>query len=138
MKASIMAFVSEKEPGYEQSDPTEEQLAEYRRNSTENLGGLLAGSVLVAVLGDPTAKCLRYLRHDGPLAAAILMLAARARGYGTVYGTNFVAPSVVRQTLGIPNESELICTIAIGVPEAWPEAPEKNTLDSFLIREGFE
>jgi len=99
---------------------------------------VMAAPVMIVLLGDLEGPWPTYLKHDGPLAAANMMLAARALGYGTVYGTGVVPLSTVRAVLEIPERYEVICTITIGVPKAWPDPPEQKTLDSFVARERIE
>lgn len=101
------------------------------------LEGIFTAPVLIAVLGDRETTYPGYLRHDLPLAAANLMLAARALGYGTMYGTDFVPMAAQRAAMEIPDRYEIACTIALGVPERWPEPPEKKDLESLIIHERF-
>ncbi len=66
------------------------------------------------------------------------MLAARVLGYGTIYGTDFITAPAQRAAIEIPDRYEIICTIALGVPEQCPEPPEKKDLESLIVRERFE
>ena len=83
------------------------------------------------------SKWPRYNKHDGPLAAGTLMLAARTLGYGTVYFTDSILDGVTRDVLKIPERYERICITPVGVPEEWPETPEKKALDDFIVRDSF-
>jgi nitroreductase len=114
------------------------KLEEQRKAQAEYIAGCLSAPVLVAVLVDREAKWARYSRHDGALAAANLMLAARALGYGTIYGTDGIPEAAAREVLSIPERYEFVILTPIGVPESWPEAPERKALDSFLVYERFE
>ena len=115
-----------------------EQVEEQRKTQTEYVAGCLSAPVLVAILVDKEAKWARYSRHDGALAAANLMLAARALGYGTIYGTDGGPESAVREVFRIPDRYEFVILTPIGVPESWPEAPRRKDLESFLVYERFE
>ena len=80
-----------------------EVCGEFRVKTETYHDGIFAAPVLIAVLGDKEAKRPGHLVHGGPLAAANLMLPARALGYGTVYGTDFVSARAQRDALGIPD-----------------------------------
>jgi len=122
----------------EQQDLTDEQIAEYRPQVEGYVANVMTAPVMIALLGDLEGPWPTYLKHDAPLAAANMMLAARALGYGTVYGTGVVPPSTIRDVLEIPERYELICTITIGVPKTWPNPPEQKELESFVARERIE
>jgi len=66
------------------------------------------------------------------------MLAARALGYGTIYGTGGVPEAAVREVFAIPDRYEFVILTPIGVPESRPEAPVRKELESFLVYERFE
>ena len=121
----------------EHPDVPEDRVEGAVANTKGYLDGIFAAPVLIAMLGDREGDWPAYLKHDVPLAAANLMLAARALGYGTMYGTDFIPLDVQRRAMGIPERYELACTIALGVPEAWPETPEKAELESLIVRERF-
>ena len=106
-------------------------------NTEAYLEGIFVAPVLIAVLGDGETPYPDYLCHDLPLAAANLMLAARALGYGTMYGTDFVPLAAQRAAMEVPDRYKIACTIALGVPAAWPEPPEKKDLESLIVRERF-
>jgi len=97
----------------------------------------LSAPVYVVVLTDDESRYPTYNHWDGPLAAGYLMLAARALGYGTVFATDSVPEEVTRDVLGIPDRYTRVCFTPIGVPEAWPDSPEKKPLDEFLVMERF-
>ena len=78
------------------------------------------------------------VRHDGPIAAAYLMLAARAFGYGTAYLTDGISDEVTRAALGIPPRYHRVCITPIGVPERWPEPPPKRALEAMIAYETLE
>jgi nitroreductase len=115
-----------------------EQIEEQRKTQTEYIAGCLSAPVLVAILVDKEAKWAGYSRHDGALAAANLMLAARALGYGTIYGTDGIPETAVREVFSIPERYEFVILTPVGVPESWPEPPERKDLESFLVYERFE
>lgn len=97
----------------------------------------LSAPVYVVVLTDDESRYPTYNHWDGPLAAGYLMLAARALGYGTVFATDSVPEEVTREVLGIPHRYTRVCFTPIGVPESWPDSPEKKPLDEFLVLERF-
>ena len=97
----------------------------------------LSAPVYVVVLTDNQSRYPTYNHWDGPLAAGYLMLAARALGYGTVFATDSVPEEVTREVLSIPDRYTRVCFTPIGVPEAWPDSPEKKALEEFIVREGF-
>ncbi len=113
------------------------ELDRLRARTEAYLDGVFTAPVWIAVLCDREAEHPGYLKHDGPLAAANLILAARALGYGTLYGTDFIPESAQRAALEIPDRYEITCVVALGVPDAWPGPPEKRDLDSFVVRERF-
>ncbi len=116
---------------------SEDEVEAQRAAHTEYVAGCLSAPVLVAILVDKEAKWARYSRHDGALAAAHLMLAARALGYGTIYGTDGIPEAAVREVFSIPDRYEFVILTPIGVPERWPEAPGRKDLESFLVYEQF-
>jgi nitroreductase/ketosteroid isomerase-like protein len=75
---------------------------------------------------------------DGCLAVENLMLAARALGYGTGFFTSYFPEEEVKSFVKAPDKLRFICATPIGIPEEWPETPEKKNLDEFIIYEGFD
>lgn len=114
--------------------PTTEEAEQQVRASFE---GYFSAPVYVVVLTDGESRYPAYNHWDGPLAAGYLMLAARALGYGTVFITDSVPEDVTREVLAIPDRYARVCITPIGVPEAWPESPEKKDLKDFIVYEGF-
>ena len=93
--------------------------------------------LFVVVLVDRQSKYPDYNRYDGPLAAAHLMLAARALGYGTVFYTDTIPEEATRKVLQIPERYERVCITPIGIPAEWPKAPAKKDLSEFVLVDGF-
>lgn len=116
---------------------TPEEMETRRTAIDKYLAGFLSAPVAVVILADREAAYPDYLVHDGPLAAAHLMLAARALGYGTVYGTDAVPEPAMREVLRIPDRYAVTCIIPLGVPESWPEGPAKKELDEMIVWDGF-
>lgn len=112
---------------------TEETRAAIR----EALEGYFSAPVYVVVLTDNESRYPTYNHWDGPLAAGYLMLAARALGYGTVFITDAIPPAVTREVLEIPDRYTRVCITPVGVPEAWPESPDKKDLGEMIVRERF-
>jgi len=99
--------------------------------------GYFSAPVYVVILTDGQSRYPTYNHWDGPLAAGYLMLAARALGYGTVFITDSVPADVTKEVLNIPDRYARVCITPIGVPEAWPESPEKKDLDEFIVYDRF-
>lgn len=98
--------------------------------------GYFTAPVYVAVLVDTQCGCSSWAaQHDGPMAAAYLMLAARAFGYGTAYLTDGISDAVTREVLAIPERYQRICITPIGVPERWPEQAPKRKLEEMVAYE---
>ncbi len=97
----------------------------------------LSAPVYVVILTDNQSRYPTYNHWDGPLAAGYLMLAARALGYGTVFATDSIPEDATREVLEIPDRYTRVCITPIGVPEAWPETPEKKPLEEFIVRDRF-
>ena len=115
--------------------PTEAQLEESRKRATEYYTDILSAPVYIVVLTDNESKYPTYSVHDGPLAAGNLMLAARALGYGTVYFTDSIPPDVTKDVLDIPDRYTRVCITPVGVPEEWPDTPDKKPLEEFIAYE---
>ncbi len=99
---------------------------------------VLSAPVYVACLIDNQSAYPPDNRHDGPMAVALLMLTARALGYGTGYYTTFFPEDKMRGFLGIPDRYSLLCFTPIGVPVDWPKAPPKKPLSDFVVWEAFD
>jgi nitroreductase len=110
---------------------------EMRESVSASFRGYFSAPVYVVVLTDNESRYPTYNHWDGPLAAGYLMLAARALGYGTVFITDSVPEDVTREVLNIPDRFTRVCITPIGVPEAWPESPEKKDLDEFMVHDRF-
>jgi nitroreductase len=101
--------------------------------------GYFTAPVYVAVLVDTSCPCTGYAqRHDGPIAAGYLMIAARAFGYGTAYLTDGIPEQVTREVLAIPSQYQRICITPIGVPDRWPEPAPKRKLEEMVAYETLE
>ena len=101
--------------------------------------GYFTAPVYVVVLVDSESSCSGYaLRHDGPIAAGYLMVAARAFGYGTAYLTDGIPDEVTREVLAIPSRYQRICITPIGVPERWPAQAQKRKLEEMVAYETLE
>ena len=98
---------------------------------------MLTAPVYVAVLVDSKAKYSEYVTIDGTLAAANLMIAARALGYGTGFFTTFFPEAQMKAFFNIPEQYKLICFTPIGVPEEWPKPPSKKDLKELVVFETF-
>lgn len=111
--------------------------AEAQESIRESLHGYFTAPVYVVVLTDNESRYPDYNHWDGPLAAGYLMLAARALGYGTVFVTDSIPADITKEVLEIPDRYTRVCITPIGVPEAWPESPEKKRLEEFIVYDRF-
>ena len=121
----------------ERGNPTEAQLKERTEKIGEYYEKCFSSPVYITVLTDKKSRYPTYNHWDGPLAAANLMIAARALGYGTVFYTDSVPDSVTKEVLNIPDRYERVCFTPVGIPVEWPETPEKKPYDSFIVENTF-
>lgn len=117
--------------------PEQKELEEQQKKVEEYFSGLLAAPVHVVVLTDNKSKWPSYNEKDGALAAGYLILAARALGYGTVFITDSISEQITKKVCNIPNRYTRICFIPVGVPESWPESPEKKSLQELIVHDSF-
>jgi nitroreductase len=117
--------------------PAPEVLDGLRRQLPATMAKVLSAPVYVAVLTDSQSAYPPDNRYDGPLAVALLMIAARSLGYGTGFYTTYFPEERMRQFLGIPERYNLVCFTPIGVPVEWPPAPAKKPLEDFIVFEKF-
>ena len=118
-------------------DQTAEKLKEEEEKVNTYYGNYLSAPVYVIVLTDKESKYPSYNHHDGPLAAGYLILAARALGYGTVFCTDSIPEDITSKVFNISDKYERICITPIGIPEKWPESPEKMKWDEFVVNDSF-
>jgi nitroreductase len=109
---------------------------ELQKDVDQWIAGRLSAPAYIVVLTDNQREWPDYNKHDGPLAAGYLLLAARALGYGTVYMTDSISVAVTKKVLNIPDRYTRVCITPIGIPVEWP-TQEKKVLDDFIIRESF-
>lgn len=114
----LESYKNRKNPNKKELDSTKELI----KKTLENV---LSAPVYVAVLVDSKVKYPDYIIYDGTLAAGYMMIAARALGYGTGFFTTFFPVEKMRKFFNIPDQYKLICFTPIGVPENWPEPPQK-------------
>jgi nitroreductase len=117
--------------------PSPEVLDGLRKQLPATMAKVLSAPVYVAVLTDSRSAYPPDNRYDGPLAAALLMIAARSLGYGTGFYTTYFPEDHMRKFFGIPDRYNLVCFTPIGVPVEWPPAPPKKPLDDFIVFEKF-
>jgi nitroreductase len=117
--------------------PDPKVLERIRKELPATMAKVLSAPVYVAVLTDSRSSYPPDNRHDGPLAVAMLMIAARALGYGTGFYTTYFPEARMREYLGIPERYNLVCFTPIGVPVEWPPAPPKKPLEEFVVFEKF-
>ena len=123
----------------QQPDDKKEEFAARRTTQLRFCEGYFTAPVYVVVLVDKQAPCASYaLAHDGPIAAAYLMVAARAFGYGTAYLTDGIPDIITREVLAIPERYQRICITPIGIPDGWPKQAEKRKLEEMVAYETLE
>jgi nitroreductase len=123
---------------YKKRGMASDKLEEQKKRLESHYGKIFTAPVFIVVLVDTHSKWSDYNQHDGPLAAANLMLAARALGYGTCYFTDPVTDEVTMKVLEIPDRYQRICITPVGVPEEWPDTPLKKDLSEFIVYDKFE
>jgi nitroreductase len=113
-----------------------EELMRRKASSIRFTEGYFTAPTYVVVLVDAESQCSGYaLKHDGPIAAGYLMLAARAFGYGTAYLTDGIPEEVTREVLAIPARYTRICITPIGIPDGWPKPVTKRKLGEMVAYE---
>lgn len=115
-----------------------EELAAVRESLAKTLEDVLSAPVYVAVLTDSKSSYPDYNLYDGSLAAGVLMIAARALGYGTGFFTSYFPEARMKEFFRIPDRYNLICFTPIGIPEAWPQSPAKKALAEIVVFDKFE
>lgn len=118
-------------------DVSKEQIEEKTLKTKEYYDKCFSAPVYITLLTDKESKYPSYNHWDGPLAAANLMIAARAFGYGTVHYTDSVPSAITKQVLNIPDRYERVCFTPIGIPVSWPDTPQKKKLESFIVKDSF-
>ena len=113
------------------------QLERQRASAETYFTNYLSAPVYVVVLTSSKSRYPDYNHWDGPLAAANLMIAARALGYGTVFCTDSIPEAVTREVFNIPEHLTRVCITPIGVPEEWPRRPSKKPWRSFIQKETY-
>lgn len=108
---------------------------EPRKKAIAAVEGYFSAPVYVVVLTDNQCPWPEFAKHDGPLAAGYLMLAARALGYGTVYIVGSIPETVTREVLNIRDRYTRVCITPIGIPDGWPPPKPKKKLEDLVAYE---
>ena len=101
----------------------------------KNYDVVFSAPLYVLVLVDKTVRYKGYEEKDGSLAAANIMLAARALGYGTVFYSDSIPEDLCMRHLDIPEKYSRTCIIPIGIPESWPDKSERLPLNELVFHE---
>ena len=117
--------------------PEKAGLESARERVTAALKDVLSAPAYVAVLVDSNVAYPDYITREGTLAAGYLMIAARSLGYGTGFFTTYFPEERMREFFQIPEQYKLICFTPIGVPEKWPQMPEKKKLEDVIVYDSF-
>lgn len=103
-------------------------------------------NAIIVVLGDPSVWGPRggmtWTTRDPIIATENLVLAATALGYGSCWIAMFQSRRKeylleVKRTLGIPEEVQLICLVAIGVPDEQPSPRARRALEEIAYSETY-
>jgi nitroreductase len=113
------------------------ELDRLQKRMGKSYSGYLSAPVFIVVLTDSKSRYPDYNEKDGVLAGGYLLIAARSLGYGTVFTTDSFPEEVVREVFEIPERFRQVCFIPVGVPEEWPDPPEKKPLEAFVVFEKF-
>ncbi len=141
MKKETLALVAQRfeSAAGRQPEMSAADLDARKKKAVEFTSGYFTAPVYVVVLVDSESACSAYAqRHDGPLAAGYLMIAARAFGYGTAYLTDGIPDQVTRGVLKIPERYKRVCITPIGVPDGWPRQQPKRKLEEMVAYETLE
>jgi len=101
----------------------------------EHYDVLFSAPLYVLVLVDKTVRYKGYEQKDGSLAAAHIILAARALGYGTVFYTDSIPEDLCMEHFDIPEKYSRTCIIPVGVPESWPDRRDRLPLNELVFLE---
>jgi nitroreductase len=96
---------------------------------------VFSAPLYVLVLVDKIVRYKGYEEKDGSLAAANIILAARALGYGTVFYTDSIPEDLCMRQFEIPEKYSRTCIIPIGVPVSWPDTSERLPLNDVVFYE---
>jgi len=96
---------------------------------------VFSAPLYVLVLVDKTVRFKGYEQKDGSLAAANIMLGARALGYGTVFYSDSIPEDLCMKHFDIPEKYYRTCIIPIGIPESWPDNSERLPLNELIFHE---
>ena len=113
-----------------------EKKKSYIEGGKEAIKSVMTAPVYIMVFVDSTAYP-EYSLWDGCLAVENLMLAAKALGYGTGFFTTYFPEGVVKRFVKAPENLQFLCATPVGIPEEWPEMPQKKNLDEFIIYDSF-
>jgi nitroreductase len=135
MRSGMLGGLANQAKAFADANPkaSQDEIAAQMAKTKRFFEGYFTASLYVAVLVDKDLPGSGYsVRHDGPIAAAYLMLAARAFGYGTAYLTDGISDEVTRAALNIPPKFHRVCITPIGVPERWPDPAPKRPLEAMI------
>lgn len=116
----------------------EECIKRAGENSEEYYTNYLSAPVYVEVLAYTETRNPANDMMAAALAAENLILAARAFGYGTVFCVNSIPEDVTKDILKVPDNYKRICITPIGIPEEWPETPDKKATKEVVLYDKFE
>ncbi len=134
LQDACITYLTEK---YYPAESANETQAEFEARTRQQMAGYFSAPVYIVILTDNESRYPGYNHWDGPLAAAYLMLAARALGYGTVHITDSIPDAVTQKVFNIPDRYTRVCITPLGKPTQWPDSPPKKDLKEFIAYETF-
>jgi nitroreductase len=126
------ACIERAEEYFKSQNFSPEEFEDKMTGTKEYYENIFAAPVFVLVLTDGETKYPDYNHWDGPLAAGYLLLAARALGYATVHFTDSIPDEITKKVLNIPDRYTRVCITPIGIPQEWPESPQKKELKEMV------
>lgn len=115
----------------------DEKKKSYIEKGKKAIANIMTAPAYVMVFVDTTVYAEDAV-WDGCLAVENLMLAARSLGYGTGFFTTYFPVDVVKSFVKAPDKLRFICATPLGIPEEWPQMPEKKSLNELIFYESFE
>ena len=120
----------------EMREKTRQSLASFNYDRTENVGAFIVTTVVHGIsgyMGDGSSTHLGngFECFDNGLAVENLLLSAYEMGYGTLI-MGLYKEQKLKELFNIPNEENVVCVIALGKAESYPEMPERNKIEKVL------
>ncbi len=108
-----------------------------RKQLPATMAKVLSAPVYVAVLTDSRSAYPPDNRYDGPLAAALLMIAARSLGYGTGFYTSYFPEERCASSSASPSATTSSASPRSASRSNGRRRPLKKPLEDFVVFEKF-